>query len=333
MPPQPIAKNTPWASSPPLEGKPRLTVFDYRVAEQAWLHGLSIPPILDVLKLPHTAAEIGRVKRALRKAVRYGLLQFNPPPQETLQKKLRQAFPRLNHDSVMVEIDSLAVCHRAALLVAGEVDAFLNSSRKSLVVANPGGRTVKHIVDSLQRIVPVPPDLGNKSLTFLSLNAAQQQSRFDDCANFLAVRMSQIYGAKHLALVPHQKQPSYEKSVGEIDFIVTSVGGDGSLLSDWLVEKEFKVPEAVGDICFHLVNHKAYPLNLDPRIAKALEDEFQPFPRWDELNQLLRDDKVLLVVRADKKAIARALAESGISRRVVFESTVVENLLNSLRPA
>ena len=65
------------------------------------------------------------------------------------------------------------------------------------------------------------------SLQFISLNAARKADAYQISANFLAVRMSEIYGGNHIAVLPKAPkhiQKKYDEYLKKIDLLISSAG-------------------------------------------------------------------------------------------------------------
>jgi len=311
------------------EGYP-ISEFDYRVAELAWCDGLSSNVIVERLKLEKTPQNITRVRRALEKAVRHGIMELHPPQNLHLESQLKEAFGQLR--DVHVEVDRTAACLRAAKIVAAEIEAFLRGPNRQLIVANSGGRTVRDTVTCLQRLVPVAPMTKDKSLVFISLNAAEAHDRYDECANFLSVRLAQIYEAKHFAVVkPWDEQTgnAYGEALLNIDLMISSAGGSDAFLSYWLAGRNEQVPpNAVGDVAFHLIDKLGNPVELKERNQQLLEDDLLRSPNWNDLSRLFRNQKVLLVLAGDREDVGFALLDSAIAGRCVLDSHLARALVN-----
>lgn len=319
--------------------------FDYQVAEMAWAKGLSSNTILDLLKLEKTPQNITRVRRALEKAVRHGLIELKPPPNETLKEQLRQAFPAAG--SIDVEIDRTATCLKAARIIVNEIEAFLCGPDKEMIIANAGGRTVRDCIDCLQRLVPVPPQIQGKKLTFLSLNAAEAHDRYDECANFLSVRMAQIYDALHFAAVRSwdtKTRNEYREKLKKIDLLISSAGAlsntDESLpnqiragfLADWINSKDKQLPaEAVGEIAFHLIDKWGQQVPLSNNIRTMIDKELLRAPDWNDLIRLFRRRKVLLVLADNKVDVGYAVLDSALSQRSILDSHLAKVIANRRR--
>jgi DNA-binding transcriptional regulator LsrR (DeoR family) len=313
--------------------------FEYKVAQLAWKEGLAENSILKSLDLKRTAKNYIRVRRALQKAVRYDLLKLQPPRNRVLEGRLTEAFPYLELDHIHVEVDRAAACLAAARLIAAEINEFLFDSNKSqMIIANAGGRTVRDTVTYLQRLVHVPPQVKDKKLIFLSLNNAEIHSQFDQCANFISVRLAQIYDAtktQHFAVVrpvDDHTRAEYWAKVKAIDLLISSAGSRDGFLSDWLRRWEFQLPKnAVGDVAFHLIDSEGNRIYPTGKVKDLFEEELVRAPNWDALIQLFNKKKVLLILAGAKHDVARALLESALPRRCIFDSNLATALLQRER--
>lgn len=309
------------------------TQFDYHVAELAWREGLSSNSIVEALRLEKTPQNITKVRRALERAVRNGLVQLNPPVQRALEDRLHAKYPEIE---THVALSSDSTCQLAATIVKQEIEKFLelpNEKQASFVVANAGGRTVRDTINYLHRLVPLPPPTPQgKRLLSLSLNAAEHAKRFDECANSLAVRLAEIYMASHFAVIRDDPKftKEYLNELDRIDFMVSSVGATDGLLNELLEHYDQRSPkEAVGDIAFHLIDSKGHPVELSRDLRQVVGD-LHPSPSWHDLSRLFRQKKVLVVLRgAGKVRIARALFENSIITRCVLDLELAHELARS----
>lgn len=311
--------------------------FEYRVARLAWEEGLSSNTILERLRWPKTAENITKIRRALEKAVRHGLVELKPPRNKQLEDSLRQRFPGLKE--VHVQVDRAAACLDAARLIAAEIDQFIGGPEKRMVIANAGGGTVRDAIGYLQRLVPVPPRATGKTLIFLSLNAAEAHDSFDQCANFISVRLAQIYagdGTQHFALVKPWDEKTgneYRERLQEIDLLISSAGSRVGFLSNWLGRRNKALPDrAVGDVAFHLIDKKGKQVVLDDDIRPLLEEELARAPDWEELLQLFIKKKVLLILAGDKIDVGQALLGSALAQRCIIDSGLATAMLRGVQP-
>lgn len=315
--------------------------FEYDVAKLAWEEGLAENSILKSLDLKRTAENYMRVRRALQRAVRYKLLTLHPPRNQVLEDRLVEAFPCLESGHISVEVDRAAACLAAARLIAAEINEFLFDSDKSqMIIANAGGRTVRDTVTYLQRLVPVPPQVRDKKLIFLSLNNAEIHSQFDQCANFISVRLAQIYDAtktQHFAVVrpvDDNTRAEYWAKVKAIDLLISSAGSRDGFLSDWLRRWAYQLPKnAVGDVAFHLIDSEGKGINPTGKVEELFEDQLVRAPGWEALMQLFNKKKVLLILAGAKHDVAQALLYSALPRRCIFDSSLATALLRRGNPA
>ena len=334
---------------------------DYDIARKAWEQGMAVRSIIHELGWEGgaNAANTMKVKRALTRAARHGILTLTPPPMEHLKTRLTEKLKGLGVPTMKdlhVEWDHNAACHRAAMLLDKEIRDFLweGEPRRQLVVANAGGGTVSLICDHLQRLAVLPPPkVVAKDLIFVSLNVAEARERFDEGANFLAVRLARIYGGRHLTVImsdieapmaggkPHlgskrQKwMETYGEAIAHIDLLVTSAGkfpggkpGAPGFLAQWLAEEGLEFPRgAIGDIAFNFIDSKGYPVDAEPRTADLIKSLIRPEPTWDGLDHLFRTDRVLLVLTGEKVGLARALIAGAHATRCVVDTQVASGLL------
>lgn len=329
-------------------------IDDYTIAQLAWGKGMAVGSIVRALGMdggPGNPANIMKVKRALQRAVRDGILMLSPPPIENLERRLREALTKshVSLDALHVEQDHAAACFRAARLVEAEISGFLSEGdpRPQLVIANAGGGTVGKICEYLQRLVVLPPaTLSRKRLIFVSLNAAEARHRFDECANFLAVRLAKIYDCEHLAVVSDDDDPcegeersAYRIAIENIDLLITSAGSlprnqgiKTGFLVDWLRARGLSCPDnAIGDIAFHFIDEKGYLVKPDENSERRIKQHIKPEPEWNQLDNLFHTGKVLLVLTGEKATLGHALIAGAHARRCVVDAHVANGMLNRLR--
>jgi hypothetical protein len=256
--------------------------------------------------------------------VREGLLELHPPPELEFGEKLRQQYPTLL--DVHVELDRGAACLRAARIIADEIQAFLEGPRHEFCVANAGGRNIRDTINELQRLVPVPPPQNKKRITFLSLNAAETNDSFDECSNFHSVRLAQIYGKKHFAVIKNCDQETaqrYHDAIQNVDLLISSAGGRTGFLATWLNARDEALPPgAIGDFAFHPIDERGQPVDDPEAIMKLIDEGLLRAPPWHDLVPLLLANKVLLILTGDKADIGRALLANGLVKRCVLDREV-----------
>jgi hypothetical protein len=327
-----------------LPSDAKFTEEDYLIAKLAWEKGLAYSKILDELKKKRPRAsnekptknepqEYMKAKRALQNAVRHGLVVLNPPPHTQLEEELRTKYQL---EEVHVEIDRTATCLKAARLIAAKIQAFIDGPEHRMIVANAGGKTVRDTVTFLQRVVPLPPDLKGKELIFLSLNAAEDHEKFDQCANYHCVRMSQIYGApeaRHFAVVKRQDEQmgrEYEELLDNIDLLISSAGGRDGFLVNRLQTRGINIPPAqVGDVAFHLVDSRGREVVLKGDAQELVEQELVRAPDWEDVVRLFNQRKVLLILTGDKTDVAQALLGRSLVTMCVIDSRLARELTRS----
>ena len=339
------------ASDPGVGGTPGETgpIDDYKVAQLAWERGMAVGSIVRELKMEGgaNAANIMKIKRALERAVRHGILTLSPPPLQDLEIRLRARLTTAGvaMAALHVEQDHWAACYRAARMVDAEIATFLSEEdpRDRLVVANAGGGTVSLICELVHRLVVLPPaKVAGKRLIFVSLNVAEARQRFDEGANFLAVRLARMYGGEHLTVVmgddavrDDQWRSAYQDAVKHIDLLITSAGRlpddhriPPSFMADWLSRRGLASPEhAIGDIAFHFIDARGYPVQPEGEAAKRIQRFIQPQPDWDTLGHLFHTGKVLLVLTGAKVALAQALIVGAHATRCVVDAQLARGML------
>ena len=115
-------------------------------------------------------------------------------------------------------------------------------------------------------------------LTFPALNAVGAAKQFQRSANFVAVTLAGIYGARqHFCVLGDMRvadRQEYDRTVRDVD---------GIFFGDWLKREFDYQPGMVGDLAY-------IPLDADGRacpcpepMAEGLEEVFRPRPTYEEL--------------------------------------------------
>jgi hypothetical protein len=209
-------------------------------------------------------------------------------------------------------------------MIASEIESFLCGPDEEMRIANAGGRTVRDMIDSLERLVPVPPKIKGKRLRFLSLNAAESHDSFDECSNFLSVRLAQLFGGEHFAVMKHWDEETaghYHEALEKVDLLISSAGSRDGFLSYWLGRKGLSLPpEAVGDIAFHPIDALGRPARLPDSVTSSIDKGLLRAPDWNDLVRFLLQKKVILLLTGDKAELGNALLGNGLATRCVIDS-------------
>ena len=339
----------------------------YVVAKLAWEKGLGANRIVDLLvnspefsvfRDRHSEFSQGKktsraytlVTRALQRAVIDGVLVLEMPTCDRLSQQLSERYHDIEGMEIRVEIDHEAACRRAAKAIFKKIEYLVDRSNGTdkrgdenqsiIYIANAGGRTVVDVIDELQRVVPLHKQRGGdwRRLCFLALNAAEAHDRFDQSANFCAVRMAQIFnGRRHFAVVKSASdeiKQEYVKAVQSIDFAVSSVGSHvndcPSYLLEWLKGRDLRVPpnSFLGDLAFLPFDENGRPAILPVKATTAIQETFQPNPDWHAWMQLLRKDWIALVMTgAEKARTADVLFRHAIVHKCVIDAALAEAIL------
>ena len=192
--------------SPAEQEAPATDDLIYRVAELAWKQGLAPNSILKVLNADKARGEtysIMPVKRALSKAIRQGILVLRTPLEFSCLDDLKNAGVRNARNYTVVRDDVFSqgtdpVCLAAAEQIVEIIQKLLLTGDE-VVIANAGGRSISRTVQYLHAIAPVLSLAERDKLVFIALNSAGRRTEFDKSSNFLAVRLAEIFGGKHIA--------------------------------------------------------------------------------------------------------------------------------------
>src|ERR1051325_4806747 len=229
------------SASPPKPGTER---FVHEVAELAWRNGLTANFIAARLGGPSV---IMQVKRALAKAVREGILVLRPPITDECAGRLREQARYKALEYTVVRTDHFhelqAISAVASELIGEKITALLNerTAPSEVIVANAGGRALSEAVRLLHKNPPVIGPYDGKRLTFLALNSAGRRRNFDQSSNFLAVRLAEIFGGNHIAILDHTDptvEREYADKVKNIDLLLSGAGGLDSLLVEHAREQK-----------------------------------------------------------------------------------------------
>ena len=338
----------------------------YRVAELV-RDGKSAKEIANLLYRHHGEKELGRVSTLIRHAFARKILDITPPTNPDLERALAAAsaaritFHVVNNDHIAQDEASNppdtfradAVCRQAAALIAARIQKLLADSAHGpgpVVVANAGGFALSRVVHFLAEQKHPAARADASRLLFLSLNAASLPATFGLNANFLAVRMSEIYGARHLArspIWPEALEKEYEHALQHLDLLVCGAGSENGLLAVWLKNHaDIPLPkDACGDICLLPIKRDGTPARQPASIARRLEDALHPRPGYDQLRQLAKDDRIIYVAtgyehedrRRDpvaaavtphsKLAVTHAVLSQPLTRTCVLGATLARDLL------
>jgi DNA-binding transcriptional regulator LsrR (DeoR family) len=322
------------ASSAP---QPGTDGFVHEVAQLAWRNGLTANAIAARLGGPHL---IMQVKRALAKAVREGVIVLKPPITDEVSKKLRDQprFKALEYAVVRNEhFDDLhAICAVASEIIGEKIAAILKKrpAGAEIIIANAGGRAMSEAVRQLHKNPPVIGPYDGNRLTFLALNSAGRRRHYDQSSNFLAVRLAEIFGGKHVAILDHSDPTAdkeYAHKVKNIDFLLCGAGGIDSLLIEHAREENVPVPdEVVGDLAFIPLDRDGRPVKT-PELDRVLS-KLSPHPDYAEILRIARDGaKAVLVVFAEhgsKLDIAKAVLTAGLVTHCVLGLSLANRLLD-----
>lgn len=312
----------------------------YSVAELAWKEGLAANSIAALLGGPDF---IMRVKQALTQAVRGSrgrapLLVLKLPSAMEAERALRhQNYKarkyRIVDDFVPVGFTSEVAVDRVCMAAAEEVrDAILRlvQVRKTgdIVIANAGGRAVSRMTTFLDRIATAIKD--PKRLVFLALNSAGRRRAYDESSNFISVRMAEIFGSRHLAVLEHEEPEAdaeYRERVKQIDLLICGAGGAHSLLTEHAKESDVELPKGyTGDLCFVPLDGEGREI-ADPRLRELLS-QVRPEPGYQEMLLMLPDpNKEILVIFSSeepshKVPITHAILSRGLASHCVMGSSL-----------
>ena len=313
--------------------------FVYQVAVLAWWEGLAPNAIAQRLGGPHL---IMKVKRALVKAVRGGMLRFEPPAMVAAAEQL-QANAQWKAREYTVVADRSSTENSSVYLKGAEkicelVVRILDETRSSgadVTVANAGGHTVSETIKCLHRIAPSIPPEDRTRLVFLSLNSAGRRESFDKSANFLAVRLAEIFGARHLAVLPPSDpgiEQEYTQRVENIHILICGAGSRHGMLAVHIREQHLDLPASVvGDFGFIALDANGRPVQSADLQKAAVALSAQP--DYAEVLRIARDPAryVLVLLCGEdpqsKVDISHAILKAGLATHCVIGLSIAEPLI------
>lgn len=338
--------------------------FVFYVAELAWHHGWAQRTIVKHLMddcqgnfdLPddpdrsqRQAKTMMKVKHALKRAFEEGLLRLRPGRDRQLAKSLARVYPRERDRRIRFAVmddrfakASRPVCWHAAGWFGRMVQQMLASEqlqdKKEIVIANAGGRTVSQMLRYLRRMAPILEEEHRKRLTFVSLNTAGFETKFEISANFLAVRMAEILGGRHHAVIAQRRcLEQYEERIANIDLLVCGLGAKDGMLAAEFREHDMDFPEeAMGDLAFIPFGAKGQPLATQDGWSKVF-DGLNPRPSVEELSWLRNQGRILLMidggVPCEKADIAKTVLSGGWATHCVLGATLATTLVATTKTA
>lgn len=325
---QPDQKSSKEPAAQPLKGEKLV----YRVAELAWVRGLSANNIAKTLG---GADQITKVKHALGRARQSGILSIRQPPSVHLHALLEsnrswkaRQYTVVNEER-FAEIDS--VCLAAAEATETIVQKLLAAKPpREIVVANSGGATVSKMVRYLQDRAPQLSSEDSGRLVFLSLNSAGERSTYDFSSNFLAVRLAEIFGGRHLVVLEHASRDAkqYVDKVRRIDLLICGAGDRGSIVGNRAKENDVDLPEAVvGDIVFIPLDIEGREVS-DPKLSSAIQN-LNTHISYQELQRIAIDPhrEVLAIFNHEERyEIAHAVLTAGLATHCVLSVSLANKL-------
>jgi hypothetical protein len=217
---------------------------------------------------------IHRVERLLEWASRQGILRVDGMRDPNREAGLKCRFPGIefivarddlgegastaSDANTMVRVAASAVCRQAARNVVHRIRKLAGSgsgSNERIVIANGGGASIARTVSHIASYLHDDERRFGESLHSISLNSASIPDRFDFSANFLATRIAESYGARHIAAGEHiwseELKRIYTDDLGIINLLLCGIGTRNGLLFQWLQQnRQVNLPEeAVGDVC------------------------------------------------------------------------------------
>jgi hypothetical protein len=332
--------------------------FAYLVAEYAWQDGLTANKIAQKLGLPPEPRFLMQVKRALRRA-QNTFLKLIPPQEEELSGELSR---RVNSDKrrpIRFYVVNDTLGGRAPLFVRAaqvilEIILDVIQSKPSptsadetppdVVVCNAGGRAVSETVKALLRDPPLLDESDERAqrlrdrLLFVAGNSAYDPKQFHRSANFLAVTMAELFGARHLALPRVEEEAmraEHASVVGNAALFICGAGAaapsDG-LMAQLFTQHQWKlVSKSVGDLAFNLLDKDGNEVELADPDATLFMRQVNPTLTLLRIRQIAAKNNVLLILATDdpepKKPIALAALRGDYATDVVLGKKLAQAIL------
>jgi hypothetical protein len=154
----------------------------------------------------------------------------------------------------------------------------------------------------------------------------------DQSSNFLAVRLAEIFGGNHIAILDHSDPTAdkeYAAKVKNIDLLLCGASGLDSLLIEHAREQNVPLPpEVIGDLAFIPLDRDGRPVET-PDLNRVLA-ELSPHPDYAEIPRIARDSaKAVLVIFAEhgpKLEIANAVLTAGLVTHCVLGLSLANRL-------
>ena len=216
-----------------------------------------------------------------------------------------------------------------------------SAAEDPIIITNAGGRVLSSTVAVLQRRPPLvdeEEDMPKESgLLFVALSDAYVHRRFERSPSFIAVTMAELCGAPHVALpraMSDEFKNEHRELVRNASLVICGAGttrGDHYGVPMQLL-KELGIPvpnDAVGDLAINFLDKQGYPVSLDPRAQRVLE-EINPTFSIQLLREILEDTgkRVIVILDAiraeDKLEISRAILEQRLATDVVLGTRLAE---------
>jgi hypothetical protein len=344
---------------------PSSDAFAYQVALYAWRDGLTANKIVRELNLPREPASYMQVKRALKRA-QERFLQIHPPLDEELQGKLHERVNRGRGRAIQFYVvddtaEGSGSVHAKAAELALRItqEAVQKQAPRTeesadgrphcaadgkVVICNAGGRSVTEMVKALRRTPPLLDESDDTAvrlrerLLFVAGNVAYQPEMFERSANFLAVTMAQLFGAKHLALPRDLDEDFRHRHFHLVDsaalFICgagTCEGEDLGLMSQYFRKWGWRLPpDAVGDLAFNLLNQHGDHVELPNDDSKRLMNELNPTLNLMMLTHIAANNRVLLILDADKPEQKTRIGVAVLKREYATDVVLGAKLARSI---
>jgi hypothetical protein len=170
---------------------------------------------------------------------------------------------------------------------------------------------------------------------FLSLNSAGRRRNFDQSSNFLAVRLAEIFGGRHLVVLEHTDpgaEDEYRERIKNIDLLICSAGGQvDSLLLKHAEEHHVVRPEnMVGDLAFIPLDSEGWP--VEGGVLAPILKSLSPHPDYKGVLRIARDESkevmVILNESASKLSVAHAILSAGLATHCVLGISLAALLLS-----
>jgi hypothetical protein len=283
------------------------------------------------------------VKRAIKAAVDRGFLVLRPHVDAQLQEELHRRRPLIRFHVVQdtfhpfedeTPLGHDPVCRKAALVIGERIAALLRDrpGDAPILIGNGGGLTLRNTIELLAADVHDAPTVPGR-LRFISLNGATWADIYDRSANYLAVRCSESYDGRHIAVVrgwtPEMRQ-QYLEAIRNLDLLILAAGSKASsFLSAWLGRLNPPLAlgaDFIGDVSYIPLKANGDELECLPEVRAAIQ-ELQPALSYVSLLRYAGEGKVILVLSDHRNVRSPAVPKLEMAQAIIRANLTTDLIL------